>query len=389
MSGDTCFLNQFRGLDLQDTTEAGIDPSSFLSDTTAGNVFHGVLLAVGFALTFAGRRLAPQTLFVVGFITAGPFLFLLISEAMKQVPTLYNCYLLGGGSLVGATLFGLYVSRVLGEEGVFQLLGLALGLLGGYFAVMLVVVHVPETGIEVMGRDLNQLAVVLACAFCGYVLIGKVEYIRRNGLMIFSAAAGSLMLVSGVDYLLVAHLGGSFRPTVSNPGTTNGAPTTLAALKARGSFQMLAAAGTALVGYYIQIVSAPETIGGADGSAAAAAGRADPRARARGPPRKGPPPQAYRDPWQQTRDPSTGEVYYFNAQTGETSWDPYGTGGGGGAYGDSYGGCGEYDDQYDDPYGSAGGYGYDDPYGCNDTGGYYSGGGAGGGGYSGYGGYGY
>ena len=178
MSGDTCFLNQFRGLDLQETTEAGIDPNSFLSDTTSGNAFHGVLLVVGFALTFAGRRLAPQTLFVVGFITAGPFIFLLLSELMKQVPALYNCYLLGGGSVLGATLFGAYVSRVLGEEGVFSLLGFALGLLGGYFAVLLVVVHLPETGIEVMGRDLNQLVVVLGCAFGGYYLIGKVEYIR-------------------------------------------------------------------------------------------------------------------------------------------------------------------------------------------------------------------
>lgn len=174
MSGDSCFLNQFRGLDFRDATEAGIDPNSFLEDTTAGNVFHAVLLVVGLALNFASHRLVSETLFVVGLTIAGPGCFILLSELMKQMPELYHCFALVGGSLLGGVVFGIYVAKVLGEEGVFKIIGFATGLLGGLFLYMLIFIHLPPTGVEFMGRDLNQALVIVGCGIVGYVVLGKV-----------------------------------------------------------------------------------------------------------------------------------------------------------------------------------------------------------------------
>lgn len=39
----------------------------------------------------------------------------------------------------------------------------------------------------------------------GYVLVGKVEYVRTNILILYSALVGSLCFVTGVDYLIIAH----------------------------------------------------------------------------------------------------------------------------------------------------------------------------------------
>eukprot|EP01049_Picozoa_sp_SAG25_P006289 SAG25_NODE_467_length_7729_cov_268.210457_2_plen_424_part_00 len=327
---DSCFLNRFRGLEFEDTAEQGIDPASFLTDSTMGNVFHAAAMLVGLVLCFGGRRYTSFTLFTVGFIVGGLTTFFGASTAMVYIPQLYSCWGLGIVALLGAVVTGLYISRALGAEGIFSLLGTVLGFIGGYFFYKLFFVNLNITsgqfinkpqGIVFMGRDAVELVVILAGGIGGNITIGKVPFVRKNALSLYSSAMGAVLITIAADYLIVARLGPGFLPVtgVGNPGATTNGGGAAGKLKLMNSVLQIAALALTAAGFFTQV-----TCCGA----------------------------AEDEDWKKEVDPQTGRVYYYNS-AGDTFWEDEG----GGAPAD-FGvlAAGRADRGYGDPYGG-------DPYG--------------------------
>eukprot|EP01043_Picozoa_sp_COSAG02_P011476 COSAG02_NODE_422_length_22587_cov_10.209089_20_plen_385_part_00 len=322
--GDACFLNRFRGLDLVEANEQGISPSSFYRDSTGGNVFHAIVFLVGIVLNMAGRWQRGFTLFTVGYLAGGLSCFFLASGMMTYFPQYYSCSGLGLFSFVGAGLVGLYVKQVLGEEKVFELLGTMLGFIIGSL-VYRTVGRAADTGTTMLGNDIVEIVFVLGGGAAGFVLVGKLEYVRRNVLMLYSALAGAIMVVMAIDYHAVARMGtGGFQP--ANTGVEGTVVDDLGIdsdLGFRIIVEGLVAAALFVFGYWFQrkkLDQALVMLGLADVAtieamkAKEAAALASSSA-AGGASKPGLPPG-----WDSTTDPNSGKTYWFNRSTGETRW---------------------------------------------------------------------
>lgn len=320
--GDACFLNRFRGLDLIEAREQGISPSSFHKDSTGGNVFHAILLVVGLVLNLAGRWKREFSLFTVGYLAGGLTCFFLASGLMTYMPEYYSCNGLGLFSFVGGSLVGLYVWRVLGEEKVFELLGTMLGFIVGILFYGIIGQNF-DTGITALGNDVMELFFVLGGGAVGFVLVGKVESMRRNILMLYSALAGSIMIVMAFDYHAVARMGtGTFQP--ANTGIENAVSDTVAEdVGFRLIVEGLAAIAIFAGGFWFQLRKLDVALvmfGLADADTVAKMKAKEAAALAASPAKGGAaglPPG-----WDSTVDAKSGKTYWFNRSTGETRWTP-------------------------------------------------------------------
>lgn len=302
--GETCFLNRWRGLDAIEMRDQGIDLNSGLQDTFGGNLFHAILLGFGLVLCFAGTHFRQLTLWSLGFLGGGLVMFFLISFIFNNVPDLYSCYVLGLVPLAGGCILAVYTLKILGEEKVFELLGGLAGTVGGYFVYTLAFSEV-TTGIEAMGRDLMNVVFIVGGAAVGYVLVGKIEYVRRNILMIYSALVGALLIVLGADYVIIAHTQTNFRPVDT---TTANAQRNVG--NTHATLLMVGGILLALGGYYFQLLKLRKLLvrfGYATETEAERAARLAAGDSASG-------------DWQERTDPNTGKTYYYNSK-GETRWD--------------------------------------------------------------------
>lgn len=318
-------MNRFRGLDLVEANEQGISPSSYYRDSTGGNVFHAIVLLVGIVLNMAGRWQRGFTLFTVGYLAGGLSCFFLASGMMTYFPEYYSCSGLGLFSFVGAGLLGVYVKQVLGEEKVFELLGTMLGFIIGSL-VYRTVGRAADTGITMLGNDVVELAFVLGGGAAGFVLVGKLEYVRRNVLMLYSALAGAIMVVMAIDYHAVARMGtGGFKP--ANTGIEGTVVDDLGIdsdLGFRIIVEGLVAAALFAFGFWFQLNKLDKALvmfGLADAATVEAMKAKEAAALASSPAAGGVASKPGLPPgWDSTTDPNSGKTYWFNRSTGETRW---------------------------------------------------------------------
>jgi len=322
--GDVCFLNRFRGLDLVEARDQGISPSSFFSDSTGGNVFHAVVFVVGVVLNLAGRWQRGFTLFTVGYLAGGLSCFFIASGIMTYFPEYYSCNGLGLFAFVGASLVGFYVKQVMGEEKVFELLGTMLGfILGSLF--YRIVGRAGDTGTTILGNDVMELFWILGGGAAGFVLVGKLESVRKNVLMLYSALAGAIMIVMAIDYHVVARTGtGTFQP--AGTGITDGtaAQDVVEDIGLRLIVNGLVALGLFAGGFWFQLNKLDVVLvmfGLADAATVEAMKAKEAAALAASPGKGGVPSKPGLPPgWDSTVDPNSGKTYWFNRSTGETRW---------------------------------------------------------------------
>jgi hypothetical protein len=322
--GDVCFLNRFRGLDLVEARDQGISPSSFFRDSTGGNVFHAVIFVVGFVLNLAGRWQRGFTLFTVGYLAGGISCFFIASGIMTYFPEYYSCNGLGLFAFAGAGLLGMYVKQVLGEEKVFELLGTMLGFIVGSLFYR-TVGRAGDTGTTILGNDIMELAWVLGGGAAGFVVVGKVESVRKNVLMLYSALTGALMIVVAIDYHAVARLGeGTFQP--ANTGVTEGtaAGDVVEDIGFRLVVEGLVAVALFGFGFWFQLKKLDQALvmfGLADAATVEAMKAKEAAALAASPGAGGVASKPGLPPgWDATVDPNSGKTYWFNRSTGETRW---------------------------------------------------------------------
>lgn len=321
--GDSCFLNRFRGLDLIEAREQGISPGSFYTDSTGGNVFHVVLFCTGLVLNLAGRWQRSFTLCTVGYLIGGLSCFFIASGLMTYFPDFYSCNGLGIFSFGGGALVALYISKVMGEEKTFEVLGSMLGFMVGLLFYGIIGRQF-DTGITALGHDFMELIFTLGGGAVGFVVVGKVEWVRKSVLVLYSSLTGAIMLVMAFDYMALARMGDTFQP--ANTGVED----TVAEGVVDDIGMRLAIGGLASIvlfigGFYFQnkkLDIVLVKLGLADAATVQKMKEREAAALALAPPVPAPPSSDLPPGWESAVDAKSGKTYWFNRSTGETRWTP-------------------------------------------------------------------
>eukprot|EP01052_Picozoa_sp_SAG31_P024439 SAG31_NODE_2079_length_6498_cov_3.416159_8_plen_316_part_00 len=227
-------------------------------------------MVVGLAFTFAGGRMEQTVFFSVGFFIGAFVLFFGISYLMTESEE-YSCAGLGIPPFLGGVVLGGIFLRVLGRQKVFTAVGFLGGAAAGYYLYVIfksaaenantvrqtttsflhpyclqhILIGVFVQGLEVSGRDFMTPIVLVVGGIIGSLAVGRIEFIQSNILQLYSCCMGSLLVIVGFDYIVIAHMGVQFRPNIDS--TTN------TGQNAGAVVELVAGILLACVGYYVQI----------------------------------------------------------------------------------------------------------------------------------------